>query len=145
MGKRSNFERREVDVHPTPRAAVAPLILYLRASNIRSFAEPCAGDGALDRHLEEFGLRFVYAGVIRSGQDALAFDHYGAADAIITNPPLVARRLARAHHALPEHRADVAADWKDACQGRRSCPTFCTTLVVQRLGHQPGVRHTQGD
>ena len=54
MGKRSNFERREADFYPTPRAAVLPLIPYLRG--IRSFAEPCAGDGALVRHLEGFGL-----------------------------------------------------------------------------------------
>ena len=54
MGKRSNFERREADFYPTPRAAVVPLIPYLRC--IRSFAEPCAGNGALVRHLEEFGL-----------------------------------------------------------------------------------------
>ena len=65
MGKRSNFERRPADFYPTPRAAVMPLIPHLRG--IRSFAEPCAGDGALVRHLEEFGLRCVYAGDIRTG------------------------------------------------------------------------------
>src|SRR3982751_278794 len=70
MVKRSNFERREADFYPTPRAAVLPLIPYLRG--IRTFAEPCCGDGALVRHLESFGLRCVYAGDIRSGQDALA-------------------------------------------------------------------------
>jgi hypothetical protein len=47
MGKRSNFERREADFYPTPRAAVVPLIPYLRGRGIRAFAEPCAGDGAL--------------------------------------------------------------------------------------------------
>ena len=52
MGKRSNFERRE--------AVVVPLIPYLRG--IRSFAEPCAGDGALVRHLESSGLRREYVG-----------------------------------------------------------------------------------
>ena len=46
MGKRSNFERREADFYPTPRAAVLPLIPHLRGSGIRTFAEPCAGDGA---------------------------------------------------------------------------------------------------
>jgi hypothetical protein len=30
MGKRSNFERREADFYPTPRAALVPLIPYLR-------------------------------------------------------------------------------------------------------------------
>ena len=29
MGKRSNFERREADFYPTPRAAVVPLIPHL--------------------------------------------------------------------------------------------------------------------
>jgi hypothetical protein len=57
MGKRSKFERREADFYPTPQAAVVPLIPYLRG--IRTFAEPCAGDGALMRHLEEFGLRWL--------------------------------------------------------------------------------------
>ena len=107
MGKRSNFERREADFYPTPRAAVLPLIPYLRG--IRTFAEPCAGDGALVRHLESFGLRCVYAGDIRTGQDALALDHYGAADAIITNPPYTRDADAQADHALPAHRADLAA------------------------------------
>ena len=70
MGKRSNFERRGADFYPTPRAAVLPLIPYLRG--IRSFAEPCAGAGDLVRHLEEFGLGCIYSGDIRDGQDALA-------------------------------------------------------------------------
>jgi hypothetical protein len=35
---------------------------YLRG--IRSFAEPCAGDGALVEDLEAFGLRWVYSGDI---------------------------------------------------------------------------------
>jgi hypothetical protein len=61
---------------------VLPLIPYLHG--IRTFAEPCAGDGALVRHLESFGLRCIYAGDIRSGQDALAIDDYGNADVVIT-------------------------------------------------------------
>ena len=85
MGKRSHFERREADFYPTPRAAVVPLIPHLRG--IRNFAEPCAGDGALVRHLEECGLNCIYAGDIRNDQDALALDSYGVVDAIITNPP----------------------------------------------------------
>ena len=105
MGKRSNFERREADFYPTPRAAVVPLIPHLRG--IRSFAEPCAGDGALVRHLESFGLRCVYAGDIRSGQDALALDHYGAADAIITNPPYTRELM----HRLIAHFQRIAPTW----------------------------------
>src|SRR3954453_18099080 len=52
MGKRSKFERREADFYPTPQAAAVPLFPYLRRSGVRTFAEPCAGDGALVRHLE---------------------------------------------------------------------------------------------
>ena len=107
MGKRSNFERREADFYPTPRAAVLPLIPHLRG--IHTFAEPCAGDGALVRHLESFGLRCVYrrrhphrpgcacARPLRRGR----CDHHQSA--------LDARRDACADRALPEHCADVAA------------------------------------
>src|SRR6476659_6468837 len=105
MGQRSKFERREADFYPTPRAAVVPLIPYLRG--IRSFAEPCAGDGDLVRHLEEFGLRCVYAGDIRTGQDALKFDCYGAADAIITNPPYSRDVL----HRLIRHFQGISVTW----------------------------------
>jgi hypothetical protein len=85
-GKRSNFPRRKADFYPTPRAAVVPLIPFLHG--IRTFAEPCAGDGDLVRHLESFGLRCVYAGDIRTGQDALAIERYvGNPDVGITNPP----------------------------------------------------------
>jgi hypothetical protein len=105
MGKRSDFERREADFYPTPRAAVVPLIPYLHG--IRTFAEPCAGDGALVQQLESFGLRCVYAGDIRTGQDALAVDDYGNADVIITNPPWKRIWL----HPLISHFQRIAPTW----------------------------------
>ena len=105
MGKRSSFERREADFYPTPRAAVLPLIPYLRA--IKTFAEPCAGDGDLVRHLEGFGLRCTYQGDIRTGQDALERDHYGAIDAIITNPPYSRDVL----HKLIPHFQSISLTW----------------------------------
>jgi hypothetical protein len=85
MGKRSDFERIPRDFYPTPFAAVPPLIPHLRG--VRTFAEPCCGNGALVRHLESHGLRCVYQGDIATGQDALATTDYGAPDMIITNPP----------------------------------------------------------
>jgi hypothetical protein len=84
MGKRSTFDRREGDFYPTPRSAVLPLIPWLRG--VRTFAEPCCGDGALVRHLESFGLRCAYAGDIATGQDALALDQYGGAQVVIAKP-----------------------------------------------------------
>ena len=62
MGKRSSFERIAARLLPDADAAVPPLIPHLRG--VRTFAEPCCGDGALVRHLESYGLRCVYAGDI---------------------------------------------------------------------------------
>ena len=132
MGKRSNFERREADFYPTPRAAVLPLIPYLRGSGIQNFAEPCAGDGALVRHLEPFGLRCVYSGDIRTGQDALALNHYDAADAIITNPPWSRDVL----HRLIEHFQNIAPTWllldSDWAQTKQAAPFLphCSDIVA---------------
>ena len=130
MGKRSNFERIPRDFYPTPFAAVQPLIPHLRG--VRTFAEPCAGDGALVRHLESFRLRCVYAGDIRSGQDALARDSYGDADAIITNTPYT-RELMRK---LIEHFLRTAsmtwlllpADWMHNQHAKLFLPS-CTDVV----------------
>jgi hypothetical protein len=146
MGKRSNFERREADFYPTPRAAVTPLIPYLRG--IGSFVEPCAGDGALVRHLEEFGLCCVYAGDIRSGQDALELDHYGAADAIITNPPYTRPVM----HALIAHFQRIAPTWllldSDWASTRQAAPFMpgCSDIVaIGRVKWIEGSKHTGKD
>ena len=146
MGKRSNFERREADFYPTPRAAVVPLIPYLRG--IRSFAEPCAGDGALVRHLEGFGLRCVYAGDIRTGQDALALDHYGAIDAIITNPPYTRDLM----HRLIEHFQRIAptwllldSDWASTKQAAPYLPCCSDIVAIGRVKWIEGSKYTGKD
>ena len=54
---------------------------------IETFADPCAGDGDLVRHLEGYGLICTYSGDIQRGQDALACCHYNDAQAIISNIP----------------------------------------------------------
>ncbi len=105
MGKRSNFDRIPRDFYPTPAAAVAPLVPHL--VGIRTFAEPCAGAGDLVRHLESYGLRCVYQGDVKAGQDALTIDQYGDADAIITNPPWTRKLL----HPLIEHFQRIAPVW----------------------------------
>ena len=51
MGKRSDFERIPRDYYPTPYEAVLPLIPHLPQKPF-SYAEPCAGDGALVNHIE---------------------------------------------------------------------------------------------
>jgi hypothetical protein len=132
MGKRSNFERREADFYPTPRAAVLPLIPYIRASGIRTFAEQCAGDGALVRHLESFGLRCVYSGDISGGQDALAVDSFGRVP-IITNPPYERKLM----HALIMHFMRTAPEvWLlidfDWSATKQAAPFMhhCTDIVI---------------
>jgi hypothetical protein len=129
LGKRSKFARIKDDFYPTPRKAVLPLIPYL--NGIRSFAEPCVGDGALVRVLEEFGLHCVWQGDIRTGQNALDFSSYGGADAIITNPPY-ARELM--HRMIAHFRAIVPtwllleSDWAFNLNAAPFIPA-CTDIV----------------
>ena len=128
MGKRSNFEPRERDFYPTPFEAVEPLIPHLRG--VRTFAEPCAGDGALIRHLESFGLRCIVAGDIATGQDALLRESYGNVP-VITNPPYDTKNRRSLMHALilqfmraaPFAWLLIDFDWSATNRLRRSCAT----------------------
>ena len=125
---------------------MVPLIPHLRG--IRNFAEPCAGDGALIRHLEEFGLSCVFAGDIRNGQDALALDSYGAADAIITNPPWSREVL----HGLVTHFQSIAptwllldADWKQTRQAAPFLPHCSDIVAIGRVKWIEGSKFTGKD
>lgn len=88
MGKYSNFERIGRDAYQTidPRA-VEKLMPHLRG--VKTFAEPCAGEGYLVGQLQAQGLTCVYEGDIDSGFDALTypFDQDATFDAIISNVP----------------------------------------------------------
>jgi hypothetical protein len=115
---------------------------------VRTFAEPCCGDQALVRHLEARGLRCVYAGDIATGQDALACDHYGAADAIITNPPYTRELM----HALIEHFQRIVPTWllldSDWASTRQAVPFLprCSDIVtIGRVKWIEGSKHTGKD
>src|SRR5262249_52389906 len=112
---------------------------YLRG--IRSFAEPCAGDGTLVRHLEEFGLRCVYSGDIRDGQDVFEPNHYGAADAIITNPPydLMYKLITHCQRILP---AGLLLDMDEASSPRaaRFLPHCSDIVPVGRVKWVEGAK-----
>ena len=123
-----------------------PLIPQLRG--IRTFAEPCCGDGALVRHLESFGLRCVYAGDIATGQDALALDQYGGADAIITNPP----HRRDVMHRLIAHFQRIAPTWllldMDWLSTKQAAPfvVSCTgVLPIGRVKWIEGSKYTGKD
>src|SRR5262249_14666472 len=134
------------DFYPTPKAAVVPLIPYLRG--LRTFAEPCAGAGDLVRHLESFGLRCVHFGDIRTGQDALAVNDYGALDVIITNPPYTRELM----HRLIAHFQRIAPTWllleSDWAQTKQATPFMgnCSDIVaIGRVKWIEGSKHTGKD
>ena len=148
MGKRSNFERRERDFYPTPAKAVEPLIPFLRAAGVKTFAEPCAGDGDLARHLEFFGLRCVYSGDISTGQDALAFDDYGNADVIVSNPPWSRDPM----HRLIAHFQTIRptwllldADWAHTKQAAPFLPHASDIVAAGRQKFIKGSKYTGKD
>lgn len=90
MGKRSSFERIERDFYPTPYKAVEPLLPHLVAKS--RFAEPCAGNGALMKHLGWKGHICVWASDIEPRAVGIHENDAetcgkGDADMFITNPP----------------------------------------------------------
>jgi hypothetical protein len=131
MGKRSNFERIERDYYPTPYEAVLPLIPHLKRHGIETFAEPCAGDGALARHLQLHGLQCASASDIAHGEDALEQREFEG-EAIITNPPYERKLM----HALIEHFRKQKPTWLllewDWAATKQAVPhlEFCSHIVV---------------
>jgi hypothetical protein len=90
MGKRSNFERHPRGLYPTPESAVQPLLPFLPPAV--QFDEPCAGDGALVRHLEVAGHSLGTASDIEPmAVGILKYDARSikkcSGDMFITNPP----------------------------------------------------------
>jgi len=107
MGKRSTFERRKNDAYQTPPSAVVPLLPFLRG--IRTFAEPCCGEGKLIRALEAHGLSCSFWADLENGFDAIVGMKTVEArfDAIITNPPWTRDVL----HQMIEEFQSIAPTW----------------------------------
>ncbi len=85
MGKRSDFQRRPMDAYQTidPRA-IEVLRPFLRG--VRLYAEPCRGEGRLERQLGDAGLVCIWSSDIADDDapiDALTLtaDDLGAAEA----------------------------------------------------------------
>lgn len=139
MGKRSNYARRPMDAYQTPFEAVPPLIPLLRG--VQTFAEPCAGERQLVAHLQSFGLRCVHASDFDEGFDALRLEHFGGADAIITNPPWTREIL----HPMILHFHRFAPTWllfdSDWAYTKQAVPFLpqCSHIVsVGRVKWIPG-------
>lgn len=147
MGKRSDFKRRPMDTYFTiDHDAVTPLCPFL--GSVKRFAEPCAGEGHLVRHLERVGLECVYRADLAEGVDALSTKNFGRCDAIITNPPWSRPIL----HDLIRHFQTCAPTWllfdADWAHTKQSSPFLeqCSHIVaVGRLRWIEGTNHKGKD
>jgi hypothetical protein len=90
--------RRANDWYATPRKAVEPLIRHL--PEYGTFCEPCAGDGALAKHIDDLTEGGVWAryqsdiepkaeGIINLDALTLTADWLYPVDYLITNPPFL--------------------------------------------------------
>ncbi len=111
MGKRSDFERVERDFYPTPIEAVLPLVFHLPYYGL--FAEPCAGDGRLVRHIEQLtDLKGYWMTDIEPlcpsvGVGNALTDQIVGCDICITNPPWNRKIL----HPMIENLANQMPTW----------------------------------
>jgi|TARA_B110000914_G_C15408760_1_gene420768 hypothetical protein len=137
MGKRSDFERKPRDFYPTPFAAVEPLIQHIPQGF--AFAEPCAGDGQLCRHLEYFGGTCMWAsdiepqleGVLKNDYTEIGEMEVLESQYIITNPPWDRSLL----HPMIEHFTRLRPTWllfdADWAHTKQSAPYMkkCAEIV----------------
>lgn len=146
MGKRSDFPRIDRDAYQTiDPNAVTKLIPHLRG--VKTFAEPCAGEGYLVGQLQAAGLVCTYEGDISSGLDALVhpFDQDAVFDAIISNCPWERSIL----HAMILRFQSMAPTWllfdADWAHTKQSGPYIdqCSHIVsVGRLKWMPDTKMT---
>ena len=152
MGKRSNFERIPRDFYPTPIEAVLPLLPHVEYGTM--FLEPCAGNGALVKHLEANGLSCHAAYDIAPAADfvmradALDGVDLGSADCIITNPPWDRKIL---HHMIVEFSNTAPtwllfdADWVHTKQAAPFLPRLRKIVSVGRVKWIPNSKMTGKD
>lgn len=136
MGKRSNFVRHDRDFYVTPYKAVEPLLPFLKEDTY--FCEPCAGNGALVRHLESNDLVCSLASDIEPQEKNItkydAFDleiDTAVVDYVITNPPWARNIL----HPMIDHFKDMVPTWllfdSDWMFTRQAIPylKYCSDIV----------------
>ena len=137
MDKRSDFERKPKHFHPTPFVAVEPLIQHLPQGF--AFAEPCAGDGQLCRHLEYFGGTCMWAsdiepqleGILQNDYSEIGENEVLESQYIITNPPWDRSLI----HLMIEHFTKLRPTWllfdADWAHTKQSAPYIknCAKIV----------------
>ena len=153
MGKRSDFKRIPRDFYPTPLTAVLPLLPHLPPSGQLSYWEPCAGDGALIKHIPAV---YISASDIEPQsprvEKACAFGHQPShrtsVDYIITNPPWDRKIL----HPMIEHFSAMRptwllfdADWMHTKQSAPFMPYLRKIVSVGRVKWIPDSKMTGKD
>ena len=156
MGKRSDFKRRKNDLYLTPFSAVIPLIPHLPEKEFK-YAEPCAADGTLVRHLSDAtGHRAIAttisdidprdAGVEKRNALDLRFGR--ETELIITNPPWSRPLL----HPMISLFASQKPTWllfdADWIHTKQAVPylSMCSKIVsIGRVKWIEGSKHTGKD
>lgn len=137
MGKRSNYERLENDAYFTPYEAMIPLLPFLKPNT--KFADFCAGNSCMQRHLEKHGHECTYQSDIDpknkniEQRDVLFFGgDLPDCETIITNPPWERELL---HPMIDIFRKKAPtwllfdSDWMFTKQARPYKP-FCSLIVT---------------
>jgi hypothetical protein len=136
MGKRSDFPRVERDYYRTPYEAAVPLLPHLNPGS--TYIEPCAGDGALIRHLAATATCVVACDIEPQAPDIRKADAmwtiFPKADYFITNPPWDRKIL----HPLIERLSDLAPTWllfdADWMHTRQSIPFLPRLRAIVSVG-----------
>jgi len=151
MGKRSDFERIERDYYQTPIEATKPLLPFLPNGKF-TFAEPCAGDGRLVRHVRKLTdnrAQCLAATDIEPDADWVSeFDalqvgdeYLRDVDMIITNPPWDRRKssgyiLHRMITVFSDKRPTwllFDSDWVQTVQARPYMERLVATVSIGRV------------
>lgn len=151
MGKRSDFERIDKDYYKTPIEAVRPLAPFLPQGKF-TFAEPCAGDGRLVRHVRELTDRraqCLLASDIQPDEtwvvqkDALEIAECDLknVDLIITNPPWDrTAKSGKLLHRIIDQFVSLRptwllfdSDWAQTAQARPFMDRLVATVAVGRV------------
>jgi len=151
MGKRSSFERIPRDFYPTPYEAVVPLLPHLNPRTL--FDEPCAGNGALIRHLELHGHQCLNAFDIEPQRVGIAIGDatlspVSSADCYITNPPWERAILHAIITNLSRHLPTwllFDADWMHTKQSAPFLPWLMAIVSVGRVKWIPDSKMTGKD
>jgi len=139
MGKRSDFERKPRDFYPTPMEAVKPLLEHLPKDF--TFAEPCAGNGALIEHLETKGICMWASdiepqadGIHKNDYSDVGFDELIESEYVITNPPWDRKIL----HPMIEYFSPKIKTWllfdADWMHTKQSVPYMAMCIKIVSVG-----------